>query len=575
MDDNNFFNSYKKKFAGPGKETGVEAAPPMKPSMKYEEKSGFVAPPAGSGGAMPTFPKRKKYIIPVIIAAIVVLAVIIGLVWYFTSGTEMTDFTGWTLNDAKLWASEHSVTLQVQEEYNDQADAGKVISQSVPKGTRISSNDFVRITVSLGHDLTVALPLPDLKNMTQAEVEAWAAQNFMAKVRFTTEFSNTVPSGSVIRYEINDNTVVDKVTRNTPIYVIVSKGSEDAAGIQITVPDFKQKSIAESYVFANENGIVLNVVEQYDDYVPKGSIIAQSVKAQEKVSKGSEIKLTVSKGKMITVPSFSGYSKQKATAVAGALGIPVTTLDKYSTISAGAFVSQSIKAGTVYEEGTILELCYSLGNKIVLPSFVGQTKDAIEGWAKELNDNSAGITINTSYTQNNASKGKIIYQDPANTLISVRSAVNITVSLGKVIFIPDFVGPDGAGYDLAITREEALAMCEAVNIIPVFVAESHAGRLPGEIWSQSIAAGTEASEETNITLKYNPANVQVNVPSFIGMTKTNVTAGGYFMQLDITFVDAEGYVDDGTGKVYQQSLTPNTTVAAGTPITLHVGPAGP
>ena len=114
-----------------------------------------------------------------------------------------------------------------------------------------------------------------------------------------------VPVGRVIRYEINDDTVVDnEVSRNTPIYVIVSKGPEDEEGLSVTIPNFKEMALAESYIFANENGIVLIVEEEYDDYVPEGSIISQSIKAEEKVAKGTEITLVVSKGKMITIPDF-------------------------------------------------------------------------------------------------------------------------------------------------------------------------------------------------------------------------------------------------------------------------------
>lgn len=579
MDDNNnnFLSSYKRKYAEKADQSEVDLVTKEGQSPhKYEEKSDFVKPQQmKEAGVQPPASKRPKYLIPIIIAGVVVLGVIIGLVIIFSGGTEVIDFTNWTVNDAQLWARDHKVVLQVQEEYNDKTDAGKVISQNVAKGTKVEQNSFIQLDVSLGHDLTVSLPLPDLMSMTNDEVEAWADANFMAKVRITTEFSDKIPSGKVIRYEINDTTVVDKVTRNTPIYVTVSKGREDASNVQVTVPNFKEKTLAECYTFANDNGIILTVKEQYDDFVPKGSIISQSVKADEKVRKGDEIILTVSKGKMITIPSFSGYTKEKAAAKAAELGIPVTILEKYSSASAGAFISQSIKADTIYEDGDILELYFSLGNKIVVSSFVGQTRDAIESWAKDLNEHGASITIRTTYTQSSSSKGKIIYQDTANTVIGIKATINITVSLGKVVFVPDFVAPEGMGYDVAITREEAIAMCEGLDIIPVFVAESKANRLPGEVWYQSVAPGTEVAEETTITLKYNPANVQITVPNFVGMTKSDILAGGYLDQLDITFVIAADYVPGYANKVCQQSLRANTKVAAGSAITLTISPDGP
>ena len=101
---------------------------------------------------------------------------------------------------------------------------------------------------------------------------------------------------------------------------MVSKGPEDESALEVVVPNFKEMGIGECYIFANENGLVLQVEEEYDDFVPAGAIISQSIKPEEKVKKGTEITLVVSKGKMITVPDFAGYSKEKATAVAGELG---------------------------------------------------------------------------------------------------------------------------------------------------------------------------------------------------------------------------------------------------------------
>jgi beta-lactam-binding protein with PASTA domain len=45
-------------------------------------------------------------------------------------------------------------------------------------------------------------------SMTRQEIDAWAAENFMTKVRITTEYSDTVEAGRVIRFEINDDRVV-------------------------------------------------------------------------------------------------------------------------------------------------------------------------------------------------------------------------------------------------------------------------------------------------------------------------------------------------------------------------------
>ena len=176
-ESNSFLSNYNK---------GVEEN--TAPSYQYEPKKDT--------------PGRKipKLLIPVIAGGVIVLAIVITLVLVFNRGIEIIDLTGWTLSDAQLWANENGILLQTQEEYNDTYEEGEVFGQDIPAGTAIRKGDFLQLTVSLGHDLSVTLPLPDLKSMTMEEVEEWADNNYMTKVRITTEYSDTVASGQVIRF---------------------------------------------------------------------------------------------------------------------------------------------------------------------------------------------------------------------------------------------------------------------------------------------------------------------------------------------------------------------------------------
>ncbi|HHY83759.1 MAG TPA: PASTA domain-containing protein [Clostridiales bacterium] len=571
---NTFLDTYKKKVDEQKTEDTVKvpAAVSEQQNTATPEKSGLVKPKNIGAERPPSVPAKSKKTAAIAVGSVVLICIIVALFLLLNRGISMINLVGWTENDAQLWARSNGIILQVEEEYNDEYEEGRVVSQSIAEGIPVKKGDFVRIVVSLGHDLSVTLPIPDFMSMTKKEIDDWAAENFMTKVRITTEFSDTVEAGKVIRYEINDDRVVNEVRRDSPIYIIISKGPEDKEAATIEIPNFKIMSIAECYSFAEENGLVLTIEEEYDDFAPKGSIISQSVKAEEKVPVGTEIILVVSKGKMIAVPDFSKYPKDMAAAVAGELGIPITISERYSSLPAGSFISQSIKAGTIYESGQMVELSYSIDNRITLPSFVGQTKDAIEMWAKELNSKGASIKIKSTNTSSNTAPGTILTQDKSNTLIAINATINITVSSGKIVYVPDFVAPAGSGYDVAITREEAIAMCEALNIVPIFVAESKAGRLPGEVWSQSISAGKEINEGSTITLKYNPANVQVTVPDFTNMTKEEILANNYHKSFDIKFVVGAEYQEGMDDKVYEQSLQTGTKVAAGTVITLTIGP---
>jgi len=554
---NTFLDRYKNKVEkNTDESTGKDVSDKKQPKQSVKMKS----------------PGKNNKLMAFIIGTVILALTVTGLVLLLNRGVEMIDLTNWTENDAQLWARNNGIMLQIEREYNDEYEEGRVMSQSVSPGDRVKKGEFVKLVVSSGHDLSVTLPIPDFMSMTRQEIEAWAAENFMTKVRITTEYSDTVEADRVIRFEINDDRVVDEVRRDSPIYIIISKGPEDAEGTLVQIPDFKTMSITEVYVFADENGIVLNVKEEYDDFAPAGSILSQSVKAEEQVPKGTEVEIIVSKGKKIVVPDFSGMSKDVAASLAGQLGITVSINEKYSGQPAGAFISQSIRPGSIYEPGQVVELNYSIDNRIPLPSFVGQTRDAIEAWAQEHNKNGASITIKATNTRSNSPPGTILSQSKTNTLIGINTTINITVSSGKVVYVPDFVAPSGSGYDAAITREKAIAICEEFNIVPIFVEEKTSGRLPGEIWFQSISAGKEISEGSTITLKYNPVNVQVTVPDFTNMTKDQIWAQNYHKLLDIRFEEGTEYMAGFEGKVYQQSLRAGTKAASGSIITLTVRP---
>lgn len=571
--------------ASTGNGKPVAAPPAVKKAAesgyRYEQKSGFKPPerresaalPPGGGGS-----GINKKLITILAAGGALVILIIVLVLALTAGTPVEQLVGRTQTEAQLWATQNGLNLQVTEVYSDDVEAGVIISQETPAGTRVKRGGFVYVTVSKGPDLSVTLTLPDLMNMTKDEVEAWAEANHMTKVRITTEFSDTVPAGKVIRYEINDNTVVgNEVRRDTPVYVIVSKGI-DTSVEQIEVPDFKTMTLAECYVFANDNGLVLSVTEQYDDYIPEGSIISSSVKEKEKVSRGTEIKLVASKGKKIEIPDFSDYTKDVAMSVASGLGIPVTVIEKYSGSAAGAFISQSIPAGTIYEKGDYLELYYSLGNKIVVPSFVGQTRDAIESWALDLSSKGARITISATTTNSSQPAGTIIYQTPSNTTVGVKKTISITVSKGQVVYVPDFVSGAYTDYSVAFTREQAIARCEELKLVPEFKPEFKSGVLPGAIWYQDLTPGKEVAEGTRIVMKYSPAPAELlTVPDFTAMNAGEAAIkadpAGYMKKFNLVFMPADA--NDGIhaeNVVISQSVPAGTKVPYGTMITLYTNP---
>ncbi|WP_461205289.1 PASTA domain-containing protein [Clostridium sp. DL1XJH146] len=543
--DNNFLEMYGKKNNQSEKLVeNIEKNEGVTPNKKIKENRKF-SPKIGFG-----------------FVGIVIIAIII-YVFLAMGKTEVFDFTNWTKTDFMLWAQENEITPQTEEQYSDTVDSGKILSQSIVAGDHVKKGDIIKVVLSTGPDMTKEFDLPDIMNMTKAQIDSWATENKMSKVRISTEFSEEVPLGEVIKYEINDDSVVDKVKRSTPIYIVVSKGVEDASNVEIKVPDFKTMDLAASNIFAEENELKLTIEEDYDDYVPLAGVISQSVALDEIVHKGDEIKLVVSLGPKKFMPSFSSLSQEQATAKAAQLDIAVTVVQKYSSAAAGNFIYQSVKEGTLITEDTMVELRYSLGNKIPITDYTGMQKFELEQWMDKENAQGAGLTIKTTYTENDLAVGTVLKQDKKNVYVDRNAVISVVISSGKTLFVPDFVAPDGATYDAAITRDKAENMARDLGIVLVFVEEKNPARLNGEIWSQSVAAGSEIKEGATITLKYNPVEKTLIVPSFINKTKAQVQQMSEANNLNVEFQLENSDV------VIKQSINQNTTVAYGSTIVLY------
>ncbi len=539
--------------------------------MKFTQDSGFVMKKSEKPSFMgdPNAPKKKP--VKQIAGIGIALVLVIGLVWFFTRGAEVPNMETWAYSQATFWSNENGVLINRQEEYNDIVAEGTIISQSHPEGERLSGEDVLTVIVSLGPDLSIMVPVPDLMNMTLNEVEAWADENLMTTVRITTEESDTVPIGKMISYSINDNTVIGtEIRRDSPLYITFSKGEGEGEAVKLS--NFLTMSVDEVKTFASDNNLVLIVEEEFSENVLKGNIIRQSIKANETVYEGDTITIYVSKGEEVRVPNFTNLSKQAAELEAQSKGISVIVTEKYvMNVDEGKLVSQSVSAGSLYQDNTYVELVYSLGYRVLVPSFVGQNEEAIRTWVTEYNENGADFKVSSTYTESNKPYGTVLSQTKANNTLDTVATLEFVISSGPIIYTPDFVADEGSPISEVVTREKALAMADTAGIVVVFHEESTTNRQPGEVWWQSVNAGTEIKSGETVTLKVQPLEVPVLVPDFTGMDEASARSLAEQSKL-IVEISVGAYIDDTSiDKVVNQTVTAGSTVAVGTKITFTLG----
>lgn len=131
--------------------------------------------------------------------------------------------------------------------------------------------------------------VPDLKNQAQLEAESALKEGRLKAGEITEEYSTDVAKGSVISQEPEAG---ESVNPNSAVNLVISKGEELFA-----VPQVKGKSESDAKAALKKASLKASVSTEYSSSTAKGKVISQSKKAGTKLSKGTTVKLVVSKGK--------------------------------------------------------------------------------------------------------------------------------------------------------------------------------------------------------------------------------------------------------------------------------------
>ncbi len=312
--------------------------------------------------------KEKKPIKPAYIAIPVVVLAIVAVVVYFlmfSAKIEMPSFVGQTKQEVGQWVKQQGVEasgLVFSEEYNFDFEEGQIISQSIEPGKKVKENVKLNFIVSLGADPEEEISLPDISSMTKSEIQDWADENKLLKMKITTSFSETVAKDEVISFNVK-GCESESFTRGCTLNISVSKGPQPAGVIK--VQNFVGKNVAEVQSWAEKNKVVLNVVDVFNDDKAVGEVLTQSIKENETLQEKQELTVTVSKGKGVKVPNFASMSNQEVDKWLTDHSDVVEVTKKYYD-STKHIISQSVGANGMVSSEDKLKITINLGNTFYL-----------------------------------------------------------------------------------------------------------------------------------------------------------------------------------------------------------------
>lgn len=213
---------------------------------------------------------------------------------YFSKGKEvfekdisMPDFANKTKEEVNEWAKKNEISLKVEESDSDSVENGKVISQSISKGTKVAKKETLTVVISAGK----AIVVPDFSQFTSDEAEGKAG-GFQVQIKQS--FSDAVPYGRFISQSIEVGKKFSEKDAKPAIQVVYSIGKPFIKDLRNnTLEGDLPKIFFDEYQAKGAN--ITYEVHYVDSSVTKGTVVQMS-SYNEFIPINSIIQIGVSKG---------------------------------------------------------------------------------------------------------------------------------------------------------------------------------------------------------------------------------------------------------------------------------------
>lgn len=380
---------------------------------------------------------RDKKTIGLMVAAGILILLTIAIVAIFflfpTKKIEIPDFTNKTKIDVDAWVVENDLTTDqvlFNYEFNESIIKDQVTSQSIVGGETLKKDDVLTITLSNGPDPDLIVTLPDFKDMTHDQIEAWFLEN-----KFTDVTYEYIPDPKIKKdYFIKSNITEKEVRRSTPVLISISVGTE-SVGIEVTMPDFKDYTKANIQAWGKTNNITVTFKEEASETIASGKVISQDPKAGATTKTGGKITVTMSTGKGAAAVKFDGKTKKDVDAWAKTNNIKISYEETYDNkIANDTVISNTPNSGNM-KSGATMKVKISIGKPSV-ENYKDKSKDSFNAHIDSLNKKGANLKVTVTEVESDKTPGTIIEQIINSKTVTgattVDTGTTITIKVAKL-----------------------------------------------------------------------------------------------------------------------------------------------
>lgn len=211
------------------------------------------------------------------------------------------------------------------------------------------------------------------------------------------------------------------------------------------MPDFQGLTVTAAEELARKSDLKLKMKEEFSDSVEAGSIISQSISVGEKVKKGEEVSIVVSKGKenvdeivkadtKIELPAVVELTQEEAVKKLEKKGFVVKIEKVFSNkVKSGIVTKQKPEAGSKVDSKSYVTLTISKGEeKVDVPDLSNLSLSKAKSLIKK-----ASLKLKITYQYSDSvKKGHVIRQSiGAGKKVTKNAKVLATVSKGKKVVV--------------------------------------------------------------------------------------------------------------------------------------------
>lgn len=266
------------------------------------------------------------------------------------------------LDEATEVADDSNVVMQIIDKVeNEKVAANKIMTQDPKPGLITVKSGLVNVVVSRGEQQAI---VPDV-TYEREETAKSKIEGAGFEVKIVKKKVEGFAEGTVAKQSVAGNS---EYGVGGTITLTIAKKGDTLKGDGI-VGDYLNKKLDKVVKSLYKHGLYTIVSERrYDDTVPEGCVISQSMSKDTKLNAGESVELIISLGKeKVLVPDVQYMDLDSAKAVLEALGFSIESEEEQSElVQAGKIIKQSIEAGKQIEKGKSIKVTVSTGSQKLL-----------------------------------------------------------------------------------------------------------------------------------------------------------------------------------------------------------------